>query len=176
MPAIDNKSLSVCPATSPSPLGAGKTTTLTLPLLPSSLKGTEWFEPHLHSQLPHPCTTGIMLSIATVVALSIAVLIWAAFSSPTATTALNLVNSPASVCFCTIPTPTTLLFRLGRSVFTISASLIFQPFSNISCRDVILPVATRLPSFVLGTHGACSSAPLSATAMTTSPPPQLSWL
>ncbi len=78
------------------------------------------------------------------------------FPFPTATTALNLVSSPASVCFCTMPTLTTSDFRSGMSVLTISGSLNLRPIWNISSREVIFPSWTILPSLVLGTHGGSS--------------------
>jgi hypothetical protein len=154
-------------ATMPSPLGPGMIRILTEPRLPSVSYGREWGCPHLHSQLPHPLLTIVMLSRASWAAFSMALRTCLAFPAPsprypswfpTATMALNRDFSPASLCFWTRLTLMTSSCRLGTSMSTIWDSRTFMPSAKPSSSEEIFPSWTSLPSFVRGFHCAsCSS-------------------
>src|SRR5665648_307053 len=62
----------VSPAAIPSPLGAGLSTTMTLPALPVTSNGTVCGAPHTHSHDPQPRFILTILSFASLIALTIA--------------------------------------------------------------------------------------------------------
>src|SRR3989338_8948128 len=55
--------------------------------------------------------------------------------------------------------------KLGTSLSTISGSFIFIPEANISCKEVIFPDITSLPSCVRGVHSKTFSSRLSLLSL-----------
>src|SRR5699024_7138143 len=64
MPASSSTDRAVSPAASPSPRGAGRSSTSTLPAFPSVRSATVWGRPQPHSHEPQPRETWTMLSLA----------------------------------------------------------------------------------------------------------------
>src|SRR3989304_6620119 len=73
IPAISSTFLAVPPAARPSPLGAGLSSTVTLPALPLTEKGTVWVSPQPHSHEPHPLLRPLIFILALSIAFLIAI-------------------------------------------------------------------------------------------------------
>merc|ERR1719470_435393 len=149
IPAIWSSFLGTGAETMPVPRGAGISLTQIEPHLPVTLQGTVWGLPILVPQ--KPLLTGMMESLAMMMAPRMAVATSLEHFSPIATKALNLVLCPALVCFWTGMIFSTSSFRAGpMNMSMISCSLIGREKRYISSKLLILPSFTRRPSLVTG--------------------------